>query len=280
MRGWRWLRVPGLGILLFVLGLAGMAFFAGDRFIFFPEPFPGGYWEGTRASPIPVEDVWVPAPEGARLHAWYCRPPKARATVLLLHGNAGNVTHRIEYILGFQKIPASVLVLDYRGYGKSEGTPNERGVYADAEAAYRWLVGEGVPEERIVLYGESLGAAVAVEIACRLPVAGLVLQAGFTSASDMARRAIPFLPLGWLMKSRFASVEKVGAIRAPKLFLHGNEDEVVPYDLGLRLFEAAAEPKRWVGFPGYRHNDWPGVREEDWRAEVSRFLEEILPEDR
>jgi hypothetical protein len=269
-------RVLGLGFGVPLVLLIGVAVFFGDSFIFFPSPYPAGYWEAHKHSPAPVEDVAFTAADGVKLHAWYAKVPNARATFLVCHGNAGNVTDRIHYIQSLQKLRASVFVFDYRGYGKSEGSPSESGVYADAEAAYRWLVDRGVPAGRIVPYGESLGGAVAVELAARVPVGGLILQCTFSSLHDMTGQVLPILPLGWFMRSKFASLAKVPKLQVPKLHFHGRPDTVVPCRLGRKLFDAAAEPKRWVEYPDLDHNDWPGRHEREWLSEIGRFLDEVL----
>jgi len=267
-------RVIALGVGVPVVLLAIVARFFGDRLVFFPDRYPTARWEAARAmSPVPLQDVFLTAADGVKVHGWYAKPERARVTFLVLHGNAGNIADRVHYVLALHDLPAAVFLLDYRGYGRSEGAPDEAGVYADAQAAYRWLVGQGVPANRIILYGESLGAAVAVDLAARVPLGGLILQCGFTSVADMARQVVPFLPLGGLMKSRFDAAAKIASVRAPKLHFHGRADEVVPFHLGRRLFEAAAQPKRWVEYPEMTHNEWPGRREQEWRAEIVKFVE-------
>lgn len=256
------------------LALFAMAF--GNRLVFLPSPYDPAEAGVRSFSTVPIEDVEILAEDGTRLHAWWMRPQEAKAAILFLHGNAGSVANRIGYLLALQKIPAAVLVLDYRGYGRSEGSPSEAGVCEDARASYRWLRGQGWASSSIFLYGESLGGAVAIDLAGREPVAGIIVQTTFTSIGDMAKQVIPWIPLGWAIGPKFASIDKVGEIRVPKLHFHGRNDEIVPYGLGRRLFDAASQPKRWVEYPDMRHNEWPGAREKDWLFEIRAFIEESL----
>jgi fermentation-respiration switch protein FrsA (DUF1100 family) len=198
--------------------------------------------------------------------------PKERARwgVLVCHGNAGNISHRLERArLMQQRLGASVLLFDYRGYGRSSGSPDEEGTYRDARAAYRHLVDDkGIAAERLLLFGESLGAAVAVQLALEKPAAALVLESAFTSIPDMARAAYPFLPpVGALIRTRYETLAKVPRLRVPLLVLHGERDEIVPFDQGRRVFEAAPEPKRFFAIPGAGHNDtYLSGGEPYWRA--------------
>ena len=264
----------GLGIPLVLLALFAMLF--GDSFIYFPSKYPEGDWQLPAAASLSVKEVHFVADDGTKLHAWYAAAPNAKATLLVCHGNAGNVTNRYHYISYLQRVPFSVFVFDYRGYGKSEGTPGEKGVYADAEAAYRWLVAQGVPASSIIAYGESLGCAVAIELAGRVPLAGIVLQCAFTSIGDMTTQVVPVVPMGWAVPSKMRSIDKVPKLATPKLHFHSKADEIIPYRLGRALFEAAAEPKRWVEYDGLGHNDWPGRFENDWRAELVKFAAEVV----
>src|SRR5262249_24123816 len=157
---------------------------------------------------LPVEEVSFAAADGPALHAWYVRPPHARATLLFCHGNAGNITHRTHLLGPLYGLQLAVFLFDYPGYGKSARQPSATGPYADAQAAYAWLRAHGVPPTQIVLYGESLGGAVAVETARHVPAAGLIVQSSFTSMPDMARN-LTGLPLGFLLRTRMNSIDKV-----------------------------------------------------------------------
>jgi hypothetical protein len=264
----------GLGIPLLLLTLFAMLF--GDSFIYFPSKYPEGDWQLPTHSSVAVRDVNFAAEDGTKLHAWYAATPNAKATLLVCHGNAGNVTNRYHYISALTRAGFALFIFDYRGYGKSEGSPGEKGVYADAVAAHGWLVAQGVPATTIIAYGESLGCAVAVELATRVPLAGIVLQCAFTSIGDMTTQVVPVVPMGWAVPSKMRSIDKVPKLAVPKLHFHSKADEVIPYRLGRALFDAAAEPKRWVEYDGLGHNDWPGRYEDAWRAELVKFAAEVV----
>lgn len=255
----RWLVVL---VVLCATIVAGIMFLE-RQMTYFPTRYPDGLWavdDVTRHSGCTVEDCYFMTEDGLRLHGWWCRPTHAEGitadmVLLWFHGNAGNLSHRADLMLRLAKTPAQVFIVDYRGYGRSEGRPSEQGLYRDSDAAWRYLSSERrVAPERIVLFGDSLGAAVAVDLASRVPAAGLIVQSGFTSAADMAAEHFPFVPRA-LIRTKMDSLAKIPRVGAPKLFIHSPQDEVVPYQLGRRLFEAAPEPKRFVEVEGASHND-------------------------
>ncbi|HSB62000.1 MAG TPA: alpha/beta hydrolase [Vicinamibacteria bacterium] len=228
---------------------------------------------------LPHEDVTLVAEDGVRLHAFFLPAPSPRLAVLLANGNAGNVSHRLpRALILHRRLRADVLLFDYRGYGRSEGSPDEEGTYRDARAAHRHLARErGVPPERLVLFGESLGSAVALELALSRPCRALVLESPFTSIPDMAAVAFPVLPLRALVRTRYDNLAKIARLGVPLLVLHGERDEVVPFEQGRRLFEAAPEPKRFFAIPGAGHNDtYVTGGEAYWRA-VEEFVADVLP---
>ena len=202
------------------------------------------------------ENVTLVAEDGVRLDAVFLPAKDSRVTVLFTHGNAGNLSHRLDRTIFLQaRLGADVLLFDYRGYGRSEGSPDEDGTYRDARAAYRWLTEERkVAADRLVLFGESLGSAIALDLAVSRPCRALVLEAPFTSVPDMARVVFPFLPRSFV-RTQYDNLDKVRRLRVPLLVLHGERDEIVPFAQGRRLFEAAPEPKRFFPIPGAGHND-------------------------
>jgi fermentation-respiration switch protein FrsA (DUF1100 family) len=204
-----------------------------------------------------VRDVELHTPDGTRIHAWWCPVEGATGAVLYCHGNAGNLSHRSGAVAGLQKLlDESVLIFDYPGYGRSGGKPSEAGCYAAADAAYDWLVTEQkIGPERILLYGGSLGGAVAVDLAARRPHRALLLVKTFTSAPEVAQRIYPWLPVRWIMRNRFDNLAKIGKCRRPVFIANGTADRLVPFDLGRRLFEAANEPKYFFPLDGADHND-------------------------
>ena len=205
---------------------------------------------------LAVENAWFQSADGTKLHGWYVRHEHPRAVVLFCHGNGGNITHRTDVLrLLNRRVGVSALIFDYRGYGRSEGEPNERGVLADARAARDWLARrEKMPEDQIVLMGESIGGAVAVDLAVD-GARALIIENSFSSLPDVAAYHYPLLPVQWCMRTRLNSAAKIGGYHGPLLQSHGERDTIVPIRLGLRLFEAANEPKRFLRFPGRDHND-------------------------
>jgi fermentation-respiration switch protein FrsA (DUF1100 family) len=221
-----------------------------------------------------VQDLELRTPDGTLIHAWWCPPEDwtpSHGAMLYCHGNAGNLSHRGQGILRWQKeMETAVLIFDYPGYGKSVGKPTEAGCYAAAEAAYNWLVEkQQVPPERILLYGGSLGGAVAVELAQRRPHRAMALVSTFASIPDMARHLFPWLPLGRLIRNRFDSMSKIGRCRRPLFMAHGTADRVIPLSQGERLFAAANEPKRFFRLEGYDHNHTPP---EEFYRQFREFL--------
>ena len=190
--------------------------------------------------------------DGERIVAWWKPPEPGRATLLYFHGNGGSLLNRRDRARLLTADGRGLLLVSYRGYSGSTGSPTEEGLREDARAAYAWLA-ERVPPRRIVLYGESLGSAVAVHLAAERPVGGVILDAPFTSATDVARLHYWYAPVDLLLLDRHRSVEAIGGVKAPLLVLHGDRDGIVPIGLGERLFAAAPEPKRFVRLPGVDH---------------------------
>jgi fermentation-respiration switch protein FrsA (DUF1100 family) len=243
-----------------------------EKFIFFPV---AGIDRTPRDVGLAFDDVLFTAADGIRLNGWLVRRPGARTTLLWLHGNAGNISHRLENMrLLHDKVGVNLFIIDYRGYGRSEGTVSEEGTYRDAEAALRYLrTREGIDAQGIVLFGQSLGAAVAVELAGREDCMALILEAPFASIREMARVALPFLPLGPLLRTRYDAVEKIKSVRAPVLVLHGDQDEVVPFEQGKKVFAAAPPPKEFYTIRGAHHNDTFIVGGDGYYATLKDFIE-------
>jgi fermentation-respiration switch protein FrsA (DUF1100 family) len=194
--------------------------------------------------------------------------------LLICHGNAGNISEvgRPYHYAGLRALGLSLFAFDYRGYGESEGMPSEAGLYRDADAAYRYLRETmAVPPSRIVVFGHSLGSAVAVELVSRVPAAGLVLDGALTSVIERAQELFPYAPVRWVARSRYPSIERVGRLSLPKLFLHAQGDEVIPLAHGRRLFEAAAEPKEFVALRG-GHGDAFEVDSAAYFGAIGRFV--------
>jgi pimeloyl-ACP methyl ester carboxylesterase len=267
------LRAGVIAALVFVMGLLLLNRFV-ERMIFYPSP---GVDLRPQALGLEGEEVLLRSEDGVRLHAFYLPAPDATRAVLFLHGNAGNASHRLPNAAELVRLGATVLLPDYRGYGLSEGTPSEKGCYADARAALAHLIDERqFPEDRIVLFGRSLGGSVAVDLAQDRDLAGVILESTFTSAADVVKhsfgRAVAPLVGGML-----ASDQKIGRIRSPLLFFHGDRDEIIDYEIGRKLFEVAPEPKAFETIAGAGHNDTVQRGGPAYFARIRSFLDEVAP---
>lgn len=217
---------------------------------------PSGAEEWVAAPSPEIVDVTLTS-DDLKIHAWWLPCPGASEAVLYCHGNAGNLSHRGGSILKVRELlQVNVLIFDYPGYGKSEGSASEPGCCLAGEAAYDWLVNEKkIDPRRIILYGGSLGGGVAVDLASRKPHRALVLAKTFTSCPDIAAEMFPWLPVRWLMRNRFDNLTKIKACSQPVFIGHGTLDTIVPFHHGQRLFEAASEPKRFFPIDRADHND-------------------------
>jgi fermentation-respiration switch protein FrsA (DUF1100 family) len=236
-----------------VYALVGLVAYLGQRrLMYFPD----------RAHTLPaevglagVEERTIETPDGARVVAWYGRSRPGRPTLLYFHGNGGSLAIRTSRIARFMDEGWGVYILTYRGYGGSSGSPSEAANVADARLAYAALMKEGVPPRSIIAYGESLGSGIAVRIAAELPVAGVILDAPYTSIVDVAAQAYPFLPVRLFLIDRYETARTIAGIKAPLLILHGERDGVVPVAMGRELARLAPQPKRLVVFPNGHHSD-------------------------
>lgn len=203
-----------------------------------------------------IENVQLSTADGLRLLSWYHRPRSAASPVVIyLHGNGGTIAHRGPAVRPFIDAGYGVLLLEYRGYGGNPGNPTEEGLYADARAALAFVDAAGIPVARQILYGESLGTGVAVQMALERGAGALVLASPYTSIADVARPKFPFVPVGLLLRDRFESADKIGALRMPIMVLHGERDDTIPVRFGVALYDMAPEPKALWLFPGAGHND-------------------------
>jgi fermentation-respiration switch protein FrsA (DUF1100 family) len=256
-----------LGIILFVFQ---------SHFVYFP-------FRRLAASPdqigLSYETVYFTTEDGLKLHGWYVPAAHPRATVLIFHGNGGNISHRLELLAIFNRLAVDSFIIDYRGYGLSEGKPTEAGTYRDALAAWRYLtVKRGIPATRILVFGESLGGAIGTWLATQIRPAGLILQSPFTSIRDMAREHYPFWPVSLLLRIHYPTLDRIRAIKCPILIAHSRTDEIVPFVQGERLFKAAREPKRFLELSG-GHNDGVLVTGKPYVASLDGFFSEVLQDD-
>jgi fermentation-respiration switch protein FrsA (DUF1100 family) len=243
------------------------------RMIFFPD-HPGrleGDWHPRTLGP---EDVWITTADGTKLHAWWLPNANAKFTFLGLHGNASNVANRAPIYEFLRDTPANVLALEYRGYGHSEGKPTEAGLYLDAEAAYQYLVNtRRLNPKSIVAFGQSIGTAIAVDLAARHGVGGVILEAPFPSASRVATKLYWFLPgLSLLVQSQFDTQSKLKTITAPILIVHCTRDPVLPFQLSQEVYNSALAPKQFLQIRGYCHEESSLVAPAQYRSALQDFL--------
>lgn len=224
-----------------------------NAMVYHPQPWEQSY----EAPPAPIEDVVLKAADGTKLHARWAPHPRATTTILFFHGNGGNIESWGRAVRqAWQQLDASVLIVDYPGYGRSEGKPSEAGCYAAADAAYRWLIDQQkLPAERIILWGESLGGAVAVELASRQPHRALVLVRTFTSLPEVADDQLPLLSSSLLMTNRFSSLERIGQCKAPIFIASAEKDRIMQPRHGQRLHAACTAPAELCVLRGLEHND-------------------------
>ncbi|MBA2780431.1 alpha/beta hydrolase [Billgrantia kenyensis] len=256
-----------------------LAWFFQDRLLYLPHV--GREHVATPADRgLGWQQVDLITEDGLALDAWWIPAEDPRGSLLFFHGNAGNISHRLDSIQQFHRLGLSVLIVDYRGYGRSEGRPSEEGTAEDARTAWRWLTeqAEASPGE-IVLFGRSLGAAVAAELAASLAPdvepAALILESPFRSVPALGQQLYPFLPVRWLATLDYPTERYVSEISAPILVIHSRDDEIIPYSEGEAVFQAAGEPREMLTIQG-GHNTGFIDSEPDYSAGIDRFLERHL----
>ena len=259
-------------VTLVASGLLALMWSQQRRLIYFPSPGP----LPPAAAVLPNgRDVVLETEDGIRLGAWYFPVTGGGPAVLVCNGNGGDRSLRAELAAALNRAGLSVLLFDYRGYGGNPGRPTEDGLAADARAAQEWLAGQpDVDPNRIVYFGESLGAAVAVGLAVQRPPAALVLRSPFTSLPDVGAVHYPWLPVRRLLLDRYPSIDRIASVQSPVLVIAGDRDDIVPASLSKRLFDAADEPKRWLLVPGAGHNDRELLDGRQMKDAIARFLSE------
>ncbi|MEO8361295.1 MAG: alpha/beta fold hydrolase [Vicinamibacteria bacterium] len=228
---------------------------------------------------LPFEDVWLDVEPGVKIHGWFIksRPEPSRATVLFSHGNAGNISDRLDRVQSLRTLGIDFLIYDYRGFGQSTGAPDEEGTYRDGRASYDYLTKtRNIDPRRIVLMGESLGCAISMQLALDRGAAGLVLEAPFASIRKMAAAVYPFLPVGFFVRTRYDNLEKAPKLKVPLLVIHGTRDEVIPFEQGRAVFEAAPQPKTFISMDGAHHNDVYIVGGEGYRRALGAFVDHVV----
>ncbi|HTY44682.1 MAG TPA: alpha/beta hydrolase [Patescibacteria group bacterium] len=233
-------------LLIFSLLIFAYARYIESKSVFFPS-------REAELNPkfmsLSFEDIYFTTPDKLKIHAWFI-PADAKYTMLFCHGNAGNISTRLDKIMLFYGLRVNLFFFDYRGYGTSDGAPSEKGLYTDTRAAYEYMVNRlKIRPDRIIVYGESLGGAPAIELASKVQTAGVIVEGAFSRAADMAKRLQPFIP-PFLISVKFDSLSRIGRVSVPKLFIHSKDDGIVPMDLAQKLYRAAPEPKYFTQISG------------------------------
>ena len=248
--------MSGIWIIVAVAGtciiFAALLFIFQSHYVYYPQRV-------LQADPgsigLHFENVSFETSDGVRLSGWFVPGDNARGVILFCHGNAGNISHRLDSIQLFHRLGLDVFIFDYRGYGRSEGKPTEHGTYKDAEAAWRYLVEtRQVNPDQIIVFGRSLGGAIASWLAQTHPPGALILESTFTSLPDIAATLYPYLPVRWLSRFEYNTAEYLGSVDCPVLIVHSRDDEIMPFRHGRQLFELAGEPKTFLEISG-THNE-------------------------
>jgi uncharacterized protein len=248
----------------------------GDRLIYFPD-YPGRMSGDWQPEGLSIQDVWLRTADGVKLHSWWIPAEGAQFSFLVFHGNAANIANRTALYHFLRDLPANVLAVEYRGYGRSEGQPSEDGLYQDAEAAWEYAVhSRGISPNRIIAFGASMGTTVAVDLAAKRDVAGIVLVAPFASSKAVARRVYQFLPgSGFVVRSKFDTAAKLTHVRAPILIAHCTGDPVLPFALGEEVYHLAPKPKVFLRVEGSCHEEALLTAPAAYRSQLLSFLRQI-----
>ena len=269
-----------ISFVVFYLAILIYVYFSQDSLFFYPS-------KEHQISPdelnIEYQDLYLKHDNGEKINAWYFEPPitnenQIERTIIFCHGNAGNISGRLETVQFLLQFDLNILLFDYRGYGKSDGVPSEEKMYQDAKLCYEFLIHEKkMSPTEIIIFGRSLGGAVAVDLAAQVKCGGLVVESSFNSSLDIAKKSFPYLPVGLLMKYKFDSSIKIKKINCPVLVGHSPEDEIIPFQLGVNLYEAAISPKEFYEL-SCGHNDREYYSDEIYREKLNKILNQ--PTDR
>jgi hypothetical protein len=263
-----WLVMVVVGV---VVALSVYLYFNQKSMVFFPVKELAVTPDDLNLS---YEDVYLTVGGDKKIHGWFIPADSSDSKVVLFcHGNGGNISHRLETILFLRSLNTSILLFDYRGYGLSDGQPSEDNVYGDVRACYDWLVDEREFQPGgIIIFGRSLGGAVAIDLAAKVPCAGLVVESSFTSAKDMARKMFPFLPTSLIVRYKFDSIGKISSVAVPIVFIHSPQDEMIPFEMGEKLYERATGDKTFVRISG-GHNDRDYMLTAQYRQAFENLLD-------
>lgn len=247
-----------------------------SRFIFFPPKHPNGFLAPPSFLGVQCQEVWLRTKDGIDLNARYFPCPTSRIAILWFHGNAEDIGTGLSELKFYLQLGLNLLAVDYRGYGKSGGSPSEEGLYLDADAAYHYLTeNRRIRPEDIVLLGHSLGGVVAIDLASRRKCGGLIVESSLTTAREMVRRILGFSLFGYVPKTRFDSLSKIARVCTSTLIVHGTRDELTPFSMGERLFKRAPEPKSFFPLPGAGHNDILAKGAERYFERLRTFVDSL-----
>jgi len=260
-------------------GLALVLYFMQSRFLYEPvREVP--YSPGELG--LAFEKVVFRTDDGLKLAGWFVPANGGQFTVLFCHGNGGNMAHRLDSVNIFQELGVNCFIFDYRGYGTSQGRPSEEGTYLDAAAAYKWLTErKKISAENIIIFGRSLGGSIATNLAAGVKAKGLVVESTFTSYVDIGKKFYPYMPVQWFARFSYKTIDYISRVRCPVMVVHSRNDEVVPFEFGLRLYETANEPKEFVEIFG-SHNDgflYSGNYKPAW-VEWLKFLKQYTEQSK
>lgn len=262
---WTFVYIP----VGFYLALCILLFLFQRYLIYFPDK---NILYNPKQIGLVYEDIHVQTSDNAAIHGWFVPAESSKGVLLFCHGNAGNISHRLESILIFNKLSLDVLIFDYRGFGKSSGSPNEEGTYADAEAIWHYLISEKkYAASEIIVFGRSLGSGIASWLARQHTPSALILESSYTSLPDLGAKIYPFFPVRLLSRYHYPTSEHLSHIKCPILFIHSKNDEIIPYSLGLKNYELASEPKQFLEIKG-SHNDGFLVSGEHYVDSIYEFL--------
>jgi fermentation-respiration switch protein FrsA (DUF1100 family) len=263
----------GVVLLVTYLAFAGVLYFMQPKFLYNPEP----EIFGTPAEHgLDFEDVVFKSPDGLDLRGWHIPAENSKLTVLFCHGNGGNMAHRLDSINIFHNLGLNCFIFDYRGYGDSPGKPSEEGTYNDAMAVYKWLTEEKkTPAENIIIFGRSLGGSIAAQLASKVEARALIVESAFTSYVDIGKEYYPYMPVRWFARFGYKTIDYIKNVRCPVMLIYSGNDEIVPFKFGLKLYEAANEPKEFVEIFG-GHNDCFLVSSEIYTEVWEKWLKFLI----
>ena len=269
---WKLIR---LGILSYALICLYVYIMQADM-IFYPDIAGRNLLTSPNDINLAYRDVALKAADGTQLHGWFIPAKGAQATLLFFHGNAGNISHRLDSIQLFHTLKLNILIIDYRGYGNSHGKISEQGSYQDAEAAWSWLINsQGITADKIIIFGRSLGASIATRLASQHTPAALILESSFSSVGAMGQYLYPYLPIQLISHFQYDTIDNIKAVSCPVLVAHSLDDEIIPYSEGRKVFEASHEPKRFMQLRG-GHNDGFMVTGPAYIREMGAFIRDSI----